>query len=49
MLLAHYTKLHHHKLRWKTHVETQRFESNFIRDIKRTFDPDKTGKTVVIG
>jgi hypothetical protein len=48
VLLEYYTKLHHRKLRWKTHVETQRFESKFIEDIKRTFDPDKTGKTIVI-
>ena len=47
-LVPHYAQLHHRKLRWKTHIETQRFESRFIRDIERTFDPERTGKTIVI-
>ena len=48
VLLPHYAQLHHRKLRRKAHIERQRFESRFIRDIKRTFDPDKTKKTIVI-
>ena len=47
-LLPHYSQLHHRKLRWKAHIETQRFESRFIRDIKATFDPERSGKTLVI-
>ena len=48
VLLPHYKQLHHRKLRFKAHIETQRFESKFIRDIKRKFDPDRTNKTIVI-
>jgi len=47
-LVAHYQQIHHRKLKFKGHIERQRFESEFIRDIKRTFDPRRTGKTLVI-
>ena len=48
VLLPHYAQIHHRKLRFKAHVERQRFESRFIRDIRRTFDPEQTGDTIVI-
>lgn len=48
VLVPHYEQLHQRKLRFKAHVERQRYESKFIRDIKRTFDPEKTGKTIIL-
>ena len=47
-LVPHYQQVHHRKLRFKAHIERQRFESEFIRDIRRTFDPDRTEKNIVI-
>lgn len=47
-LVPHYAQLHHRRLRRKAHVETQRFESRFVRDVKRTFDPNREGKTIVL-
>jgi hypothetical protein len=48
VLVPHYKQLHHRKLRRKAHIETQRFESRFIRDIKRTFNPNREDKTIVL-
>jgi hypothetical protein len=48
VLVPHYQQVYHRKLRFKGHIERQRFESRFIRDIKATFDPGKTGKTIVV-
>ena len=48
ILVPHYEQLHQRKLRFKAHVERQRFEGKFIRDIRRTFDPEGTGKTILL-
>ena len=47
-LRAYYHQVHHRKMRFNAHAERQRFESRFIRDIRKTFDPEGTGKTIVI-
>jgi hypothetical protein len=48
VLVPHYEQIHHRKLRFKAHIERQRFEDRFIRDIRRKFDPEHTKKTIVI-
>lgn len=47
-LVPHYEQLHQRRLRFKGHIERQRFVDRFIRDIRRTFDPEHTGKTIII-
>ena len=47
-LVPHYQQVYHRKLRMKGHVERQRFEGEFVRDVRATFDPERTGKTVVL-
>jgi hypothetical protein len=47
-LVPHYAQLHHRKLRRKAFVERQRYDAKFANRIKKTFDPDRTGKTIVL-
>lgn len=47
-LVSHYQQGHHRKLRMKGHIERQRFEGAFIRDIRKTFDPGHTGDTIAL-
>lgn len=46
VLQPHYEAFHHRRLRFKAHIERQRFEGRFVRDIKRTFAPG--GEQIVI-
>ena len=39
-LLAHYNQLHHRRLRFKAYIARQRFDDQFIRDLKQTFAPN---------
>jgi hypothetical protein len=48
VLVPHYVQRHHRQLRRKAFIERQRFESRFFRDVKRTFDPDRTNKPIVV-
>ena len=47
-LVPHYAQLHHRKLRRKAFIERQRYDAKFAKDIKKKFDPDRTGKTIVL-
>jgi hypothetical protein len=47
-LVPHYAQLHHRNLRRKAFIERQRYDAKFANNIKKAFDPDLTGKTIVL-